>query len=961
MPFLVVVVIAALGASLSAFDLILSPIFRRVAVRSIVRRLGEAGLIVLGAMLGTAIIAAALIVGDSFTGSIRDIARTSLGPVDLSVDLPAQDDIRTNLLRLEDRIAHLGIDDADGVLPAVTSAAVLENGREGDERVIDPSNCLMEIDFASARRFGPDAGLTGLTTAGSTPTGDETVISQETADLLRVQVGERLTAHLYGASVELTVRDVVPTVGLAGFCGALVPPGTIEERWTASKETVQPPNASILVSLAGGVFDTVDSSPRAAEQLESGLEGTEWATSEIVELKANRLERADRSGSSLRTIFSGIGGFSVISGILLLINLLVMLAEERKVELGVMRALGLKRHHLLRVFSLEGSIYAAAASVAGSLTGIGVGWLVIVGTQQIFAERNASFRIDLFVLPSTLATAALIGFALSLITIWATSLRIARLNIISAIRDLPDPRRSHRRWLRTAAGAAAVFAGLGASWIGVRSGSQLALLSGVPIAAFTFVALTARLRFARVVALVGPSIAIAWTLGAFVLFTDKMDHAGIAVFVVMGVLLVTAAVIIAVTIGSVWGTLAARRGGQFGLALRLGVAYPLARRVRTGLLLAMFSLVVFTMVFLASLAATIQGQSSSAAGESSAGYDLIIDANRSNPIDTEAISTIDGVESVAGLLRGAPEFTNRYEAERTRWGVTGLDPAILRFEPPALGARLSRFPSDRAAFEAALDDPTLIIVDDEFLLRGAGPRSDGPEPGDRVRAFAPDGATRTLTVAAVLRSDAVGSGSWWQRSALEEFMAPAVVQSRTYVKVSGTPANPARIAEVQRSLAAELIDRGAEVSTFEAVVADELSRTTSFIRLLEGYLGFGLLIGIAGLGVVLVRAVRERRREIGMLRAMGVSSRVVHRAFLVEAMFIAVQGALIGGTLALVTAYQVVVNSSAFSLSADSFTIPWLAVIVIMSVPTLAALVAAWRPASAAARVRPAVALRVTD
>ena len=33
------------------------------------------------------------------------------------------------------------------------------------------------------------------------------------------------------------------------------------------------------------------------------------------------------------------------------------------------------------------------------------------------------------------------------------------------------------------------------------------------------------------------------------------------------------------------------------------------------------------------------------------------------------------------------------------------------------------------------------------------------------------------------------------------------------------------------------------------------------------YLGFGLLIGIAGLGVVMVRAARERRHEIGTLRA----------------------------------------------------------------------------------------------
>ena len=81
------------------------------------------------------------------------------------------------------------------------------------------------------------------------------------------------------------------------------------------------------------------------------------------------------------------------------------------------------------------------------------------------------------------------------------------------------------------------------------------------------------------------------------------------------------------------------------------------------------------------------------------------------------------------------------------------------------------------------------------------------------------------------------------------------------------------------------------------------------------YLGFGLLIGIAGLGVVMVRAARERRHEIGTLRAMGLQGRVVSRAFLIEAFFIAGGGVIIGTSLALVTAYQVVVNSSAFSIA----------------------------------------------
>src|SRR5438034_10722848 len=111
----------------------------------------------------------------------------------------------------------------------------------------------------------------------------------------------------------------------------------------------------------------------------------------------------------------------------------------------------------------------------------------------------------------------------------------------------------------------------------------------------------------------------------------------------------------------------------------------------------------------------------------------------------------------------------------------------------------------------------------------------------------------------------------------------------------------------------------------------------------------------------MVRAARERRHEIGTLRAMGLQGRVVSRAFLIEAFFIAAGGVAIGTSLALITAYQVVVNSSAFSVSSDSFTIAWVALILIAVVPTAFALAAAGQPARAVGRIRPAVALRIAD
>ena len=169
--------VAAIGLAVTLFELIASPTLRRLALRNISRRRGEAALIIVGSMFGTAVIGAALIVGDSFDGSIRDVARTDLGPIDLTVIIHGVDgDVRRTVLQLEDRIAHSGIDHIDGLLPMVKAAAVLDNRRRDGGQRIDPSNCLAEIDFAQGRRFGPNDAIGGLVDAGSTPTAGQAVV-----------------------------------------------------------------------------------------------------------------------------------------------------------------------------------------------------------------------------------------------------------------------------------------------------------------------------------------------------------------------------------------------------------------------------------------------------------------------------------------------------------------------------------------------------------------------------------------------------------------------------------------------------------------------------------------------------------------------------------------------------------------------------------------------------------------
>jgi putative ABC transport system permease protein len=258
-----------------------------------------------------------------------------------------------------------------------------------------------------------------------------------------------------------------------------------------------------------------------------------------------------------------------------------------------------------------------------------------------------------------------------------------------------------------------------------------------------------------------------------------------------------------------------------------------------------------------------------------------------------------------------------------------------------------------------LRNPTLVAVSDAFLRRGGGPGGARIRLGDTIDARNPSsGATQRFLVAGLIDRDFVFNGVLASAPAVSQLMGPdGALPTRAYVTLR-PGADPARVAS---RLQGRLLANGVDARPFGEVVHEQTSQQIGFFRLMQGYLGLGLLIGIAGLGVVMVRAVRERRRQIGMLRAMGFTSSVVRRAFLVEACFIAAQGIAVGVVLGLITAYQVLTNSSTFGDQPLPFALPVVALATICAIPLLASIGAALVPAMQASRIRPAAALRIAD
>ena len=138
-----------------------------------------------------------------------------------------------------------------------------------------------------------------------------------------------------------------------------------------------------------------------------------------------------------------------------------------------------------------------------------------------------------------------------------------------------------------------------------------------------------------------------------------------------------------------------------------------------------------------------------------------------------------------------------------------------------------------------------------------------------------------------------------------------------------------------------------------------LASVRRYLRVVEIVLSavgiIALVVAALGISNAMLAAVRERRREIGVLKAIGARDRDVYRVFLVEAGTLGFLGGVFGTALGWLIAAMVgrVVNGylAAQRLVGVQLTLPWMVVVGGIVGSTLLALVAGTLPAVRAARL----------
>ena len=294
------------------------------------------------------------------------------------------------------------------------------------------------------------------------------------------------------------------------------------------------------------------------------------------------------------------------------------------------------------------------------------------------------------------------------------------------------------------------------------------------------------------------------------------------------------------------------------------------------------------------------------------------------PQVAENIAALDFVEAVSPLRNALADI------EDDQVGLSAVDPETF--------PQLVDLDVTDGDWSGLTDDDGVMIFRDKADDLGVG-------VGDTVDAVFSNGVERPLTVAGLYDDGSLGD--WYISAGLLDTVSDLPPRDQLVLASvdDGVDADEAR-AQIQAA-----IDDfpQAELQTNQEFREDQEGQIDQLLLIISTLLGFAIIISFFGIAITLALSVFERTREIGLLRAVGMSRRQLRRAVRWEAVIVSVFGVVVGavvGTLIGIALAYAVPNSFI-----DGITIPWVTLVIVVILAVVAAVIAALYPAYKASRM----------
>jgi len=547
-------------------------------------------------------------------------------------------------------------------------------------------------------------------------------------------------------------------------------------------------------------------------------------------------------------LFLGLSIFLVVAALILTGLLFAFNVEQRTEEIGTLLALGFEPRRVRRMMLVEGGALAVAGGLVGAAAGLAYTRVMLWALATVWQGAVGGADLFFHVSPATLTIGTAAGVIVALAVIWLAVRRQGR----TPAREL------------------------------LAAGAEAELRLAVPKRARTWLS---------------AAIAAAGIAGAVILLATMgkaKGEAGAGTFFGAGALLLVAFLSLCHAI------LAAVGQGRINLPLSpLGLIVRSATR-RRGRSLATIALVACGAFLVIAVGANRRGMDEDARLPSSGTGGFALFGESSFPL----FHSLGGAEGrtayglpaeVADQIKVVPlrvhegdeaSCLNLNRAQRPR--LIGVRPDVLASRGAFTFAETVKHPAGENPWMLLTHQPEAVVVP-AIADANTITWSLGQKVGDEIPYTDQFGRTfRLQLVGAVAGSILQGSLIISEDALLERF------PSQSGYRMFLIDAPPESAAEVSSVLSEHLSDQGLAILPTAERLAEFNAVENTYLAIFQALGGLALVLGSAGLGVVVLRNVLERRGELALMRAVGFRAKSVERLVTAEHFGLLAAGLAVG-------------------------------------------------------------------
>ncbi|WP_405067742.1 ABC transporter permease [Kribbella sp. NBC_01510] len=881
----------------------------KFALQGLLARKLRTALTAIGVVLGVALISGTYVLTDSITSAFDSIFTENYKNTDAAITG------KSALDATQDGTATAPSFSADLLqkvrdLPQVGAAG---GAVGGEAQLIGKDGKAIVFGGAPNLGFSVDPALPQFNSltlvSGSWPAPGEVVIDTQAAQKKGFAAGDTIGVQARGPAQRMRISGLVEFGAVSSIGGATLAgfdlgtaqqlfgkPGKLDQILIAAKSGTSPQQ---LVDAVRPILPPATQVRTADDQAAEDAAGT---TSFL---------------NFLQTFLLVFGAIALFVGSFVIANSLSITIAQRTREFATLRTLGASRRQILGTVVLEALVTGFVAAVAGLFLGLAIA----TGLFKLFDAIGFTLPNNGLVFETrTIIVALVVGVVVTVLASLRPAWRATRVPPIAAVREGATlaPGRLHRyrpvaAVLLAVAGVALVVVGLFAN--GLSTSTLLWLLgAGVLLLFLGIAAFSARL--VRPLAAVSDPIA-RWSV------------------VVLTVLIWPFILVPLWAIRRLFG-----RHTEFPRVLPDGPAVTIGgqnsrrdpHRTASTAAALMIGLALVTLV--ATLGAGIIKPFEDAVDRISSSDYAITAQNNFSPLPPAVATTVAQVPSVGEVtsVRGG-----QAKAFDKTIPITAIDQTasqLLRFDW-------------RAGSQASLSelDPDGAIVDADYA------DEHGLTLGSAITLQAATGKTLPFKVRGIFKPPAGGSpfGNVTIATTTFDTMTSQPQNIYTFLNMQGgvTPENTATL---NAALSGFPNAKAVTIEEFKKAQTDSIR---SLLNVLYVLLALSVLVSLFGIVNTLVLTVFERTRELGMLRAIGLTRGQVKRMIRQESVITALIGAVIGIILGLLLA-----SLLAARLEEISFTVPVGQLVIFAVVSVVVGIFAAIWPARRAAKLNPLEALQ---